>query len=243
MNVNKSISVTLSVALIGSILLTGCDKETLFGKDPVLATASVESEMTTMQESETRPTYKKTIVNHGHSISETERKRPLEIRRSNTVLTNEEQARDYLDNSIKLKNKELSFVLTDTSDDDPGAFMWYQYTVFRNEIEITNAKFFVIAFYDGTICEGKSDIKSCTFADPKDVLSPEDALAKYIETNNDDTSYKFTKIFYNFTGKSKEKCTLQYSYRHEAKFPTDSFTLYLNANTGEFIGITPDAIN
>ena len=85
MNVNKSISVTLSVALIGSILLTGCDKETLFGKDPVLATASVESEMTTMQESETRPTYKKTIVNHGHSISETERKRPLEIRRSNTL--------------------------------------------------------------------------------------------------------------------------------------------------------------
>ena len=238
----KAVRLTLAFAITSSILLTGC---VVAEPDVTEATTTTEETeaTTTTEETEEWTGYSKNIVNHGHSIAETEKKRPYEIRRSSTLITNEEQAAEYMKNSIKFKTKGLKLVLTDTSKDDPGAFLWYQFSAYYNDIRIKNAEFYVITFIDGTICEGKSGIKNCSFANPKDVLSQEDALAKYAEATNDDKEYKFVEMCYVFTGAKKEKCKLQYTYRYDCGRISENCTIFLDAATGDFIGIMPDAID
>ena len=238
----KGVILTLAFAIMGSILLTGCVVAEPDETETAPTTTEETESTTTTAESETWPTYTKNIVNHGHSIAETDKKRPHEIRRSSTVINNQDQAAEYLKNSIKIKTKGLKLVLTDTSEDDPGAFLWYQFTPYYNDIKVKNAEFYVTTFIDGTICEGKSGIKNCSFVNPKDVLSQEDALAKYAEKNNDDKEYRFVEMCYIFTGAKKEKCKLQYTYRYDCGRIEENCTIYLDAATGDFIGITPDAI-
>ncbi len=237
----KGVVITLAFAIMGSVLLTGC---VVAEPDETETTTSEETESTTTsEETGSWTAYSKTIVNHGHSISETVKKRPHEIRRSSTLIKNADQAAEYMKDSISFKTKGLTLVLTGTSEDDPGAFLWYQFTAFYNDIKIKNAEFYVITFIDGTICEGKSDIKTCSFANPKDVLSQEDALHKYAQATLDYKDYKFVEMCYVFSGAKKEKCKLQYTYHYDGENPADNYTIFLDAATGDYIGLVPDELN
>jgi hypothetical protein len=69
-------------------------------------------------------TVNSTKFNHGHSISEAGTDREREIRRSDTVITDDNQALKYLEESITLPSPDLSFSLTETSEKDPGAYTW-----------------------------------------------------------------------------------------------------------------------
>lgn len=236
----KSIVITLASAITAGVLLTGC---VVAEPDETEATtSSEETTSTTTEETPSWTSYSKNIVNHGHSIAETEKKRPHEIRRSSTLIKNEEQAAEYMKESYSFKTKGLKLVLTDTSEDDPGAFLWYQFTSYYNDIKIKNAEFYVITFIDGTICEGKSNIKNCSFVNPKDVLSQEDALSKYAQATYDYKDYKFVEMCYVYNGGKKEKCKLQYSYHYYGESPSKSYTIFLDAATGDFIGMIPDEI-
>ena len=181
--------------------------------------------------------------NHGHSISEASTDRPYEIKRSSDVLTNKDQALEYLENCVELPGQDFKFVLTDTSDNDPGAYMWYEFTVSYKDILIMNSEFTVVTFTDGTICEGRPELFTCTFADPADVIDKDEALKIYAENAKDNRDYKYLEDLYYFSGKGNIECKYVYKFKYDCGNLLKNNTILINAKTGEMVGCWPDAID
>ena len=202
---------------------------------------------TTRGTEETRPTKplstvptetEKGVINHGHSIKDAGDYDNRLIRRTSDVILTEAQALKYLEDSITLQPEGLSFRLTDTSDKDPGAFMWYEFTVFRGNLKVMNSEFRVICFTDGTICEGKSWFTTCAFYD-REILDSKTALEKYRETltYEDKRNYGFAEKCYFFSGRQDERCPVVYIYRYKGG------RLLLDASNGKMIGLYKDMID
>ena len=122
--------------------------------------------------------------------------------------------------------------------------MWYGFYIYKNDICIFNNRFDVVAFTDGTICEGREEVLRCTtFADPADMISPDEALAIYKQTSGDshDLNYTFN-INYQYNRKANA-CILTYMYRHDDSRISENYTLLLDAVTSEMVGYRPDAIS
>lgn len=180
--------------------------------------------------------------NHGYSISERSEKDMREIRRSNDIVHDADEALKYLQESFKYPDKIYTYVLTDTSDDDPSAFMWYKFTVYYENIPVENSDFTVIAFTDGTIVEGRIEFFRCTQADRTNILSSDEALDKYIQESGDTRTYTYMGEHYYFSGVAGENPYI-YVYRYDCGKILENTNLYLNAQTGELIGMRPDAID
>lgn len=235
MRKNECLRVT-AVALAAAALLSGCNANNIESTSSVPArdTAGTTEESVT----ETTGTF-----NHGHSISDASADRPYEIKRSSDVLTNSHKALEYLKNCVELPGEDLEFVLTDTSEDDPGAYMWYEFTLSYKGFLVMNSEFRVITFTDGTICEGRSEVLTCTFADPDDVIDKDEALRIYANEYKDDREYKYIEDLYCFTGKGNTECKFVYKYKYDCGNLFENNTILLNAKTGEMIGCWPDAID
>ena len=179
------------------------------------------------------------VVNHGHSISEVlENPREREIRRSSDVVLTEEEAYKYLIASVTLQNMGLHFELTETSDKDPGAYMWYKFTVYRGDLKVENAEFFVLAFTDGTICEGRADFLQASFYDADDVITPNEAQKIFVKANPQyDVRMRFVEKCYLYSGKYQERCPVVYVYRYSKG------RILVNAKTGDMIGLWKDQID
>ena len=181
--------------------------------------------------------------NHGYSISQASTDRPYEIKRSDDVLTNKDQALEYLNTCVELPGKDFKFVLTDTSENDPGAYMWYEFTLSYKEFIVMNAEFTVITFTDGTVCEGRSPVLTCTFADPTDVIDKDEALKIYDGNYKDDREYKYLEKLYYFSGKGNNECPFVYKFKYDCGNDLENNTILINAKTGEMVGCWPDAID
>lgn len=173
-------------------------------------------------------------INHGHSITERQG-REREISRTDKVFLTEADAYGYLCESLPLQSPDLSFRLTRTSDDDPGAYMWYEFTVFKGEYRVINATFNVVCFTDGTLIEGRKEFTTCTFYEGE-VLKPKEALARYRETKKDERKMRLIETGYLYMGRYQEKCALVYVFRY------DEGKLYIDASNGELIGHRKDWI-
>ena len=180
--------------------------------------------------------------NHGYSISVKSEKGMREIRRSDDIVHDADEALKYLQDSFKYPDKIYTYVLTDTSDDDPGAYMWYKFTVLYENIPVENSDFTVIAFTDGTIVEGRIEFFRCTQADRINLLSKEDALDTYLKNSGDTRNYVYLDEHYYFSGVAGENPYI-YIYRYDCGDILENTTLYLNAQTGEMVGMRPDAID
>ena len=183
-----------------------------------------------------------TTLNNGHSISESG-ERYREIRRSTDVILSEDEALEYLQDSVTLQNDILDFrLLTSTPEDDPYAYQWYRFCVYCNDLRVENATFDVVCFYDGTIVEGRMEILTCNFKHDTNIITPDEALEAYNQSSSNTKSYTYKEMCYFFSGKEREMVPLVYVYRHESKDPTKAYTLLLDAETGEAVGYWPDAI-
>ena len=221
----KLLTVILALTIGAASLITGCAKE--------------ETQNTPFIKGE-----RNGVLNHGYSISETSTDRPYEIKRSDEVIMDQNEALEYLEDCVALPDSDMRFVLSDTSDDDPGAYMWYGFYIYKNGICIYDNMFTVIAFTDGTICEGREEILSCnTFTDPDDMISPDEALDIYMKESGDDRDFGFSfSHIYLYQQKTNE-CVLAYMYRYESNNILESYTLLLDAVTGARVGGWPDAIS
>ncbi len=221
----RLIPVLLVCALGTGLMITGCSKQN-------------ETRGTTVVKGEQNG-----VLNHGHSIKETTDRRPTEIRRSGDVIMDQDEALKYLEDSVTLPDSDMRFVPGETSADDPGAYMWYGFYIYKDDICISNYRFDVIAFTDGTVCEGREEVLNCTsFADPDDTISPDEALAIYKQESGDshDLYYAFNRNYqYN---RKTNACILTYMYRYDNSRPGESYTLLLDAVTGEMVGYRPDEI-
>ena len=228
--IKKSFAALMVCALAAGTLITGCGRQ-----------------KTDRQITESQPVVKgekNGVLNHGHSITETSVERPYEIRRSDDVIMDEYEAKQYLEDTVSLPDKDMRFMMDETSDNDPGAYMWYRFHIYKDNICIMTEDFDVIAFTDGTICEGRTDVLSCkTFADPDDMLSPDDILAAYKKESGDDRDFGYCfNRNYHYLVKNNE-CILTYMYRYDAGHEEENYTLLLDAITGERVGGWPDAIS
>ena len=227
--------------ILGSSVFTGCSKN-IESPSSVTNNTAADTGNTETTETSADITIVDPYFNHGYSISVASTDRPYEIKRSDDVLSNQDQALEYLLNCVELPGQDFKFVLNDTSDNDPGAYMWYEFTLFYKDIEVRNADFTVITFTDGTICEGRTEILTCSFADSDDVISSSEALNIYTEKYQDDRDYKFIESCYFFTGKGNETCAFTYIFRYDCGKFGENETMVLNAKTGERLGCWPDAI-
>ena len=180
--------------------------------------------------------------NHGYSIAVRPEKEPREIRRSDDIVHNADEALKYLQDSFKYPENLYTYVLTDTSDDDPGAYMWYKFTVYYENIPVENSDFKVIAFTDGTIAEGRIEFFRCSQADRTNILSSDEALDKYIQESGDTRTYTYLDEHYYYSGAAGENPYV-YIYRYDCGKILENTNLYLNAQTGELLGMRPDAID
>ena len=221
----KTLAVFMACALVTGSLITGCDRQTTVS-EPI-----VRGE-------------RNGVINHGHSIAETSDQRPYEICRSDDVILDQFEAQKYLEDSVSLPDRDMRFTLDETSDDDPGAYLWYRFHIYKDNVCIITEDFDVIAFTDGTICEGRTDVLTCdTFADPDDMLSPDAALDIYMQETGDDRDFGYCfNRNYHYMQKSNE-CILTYMYYYNAGDPEQNYTLLLDAITGELVGGWPDAIS
>ena len=249
----KLLAVWLSVIMTGS-LVSGCaGKETAH---PPIETSDYNSAIETTDQSIIENVENETwnppivtgdrngVINHGYSIAVIENKLPHELRRSDEVVMDQNEALKFLEDTISLPDSDMRFMMGETSVDDPGAYMWYSFYIYKNNVCIIDEKFDVLAFTDGTICEGRRDVLSCdTFADPADMMTPDEALEKYKQESGDDRDfgYCFNHI-YHYLSKSNE-CVLTYMYRYDCGKMTENYTLLINAITGEKFGGYPDAID
>ena len=235
MRKNECLRVT-AVALAAAALLSGCNANN------IESTSSVPARDTagTTEESVTATTG---TFNHGYSISEASTDRPYEIKRSDDVFTNKDQALEYLKTCVELPGKDFEFVLTDTSENDPGAYMWYEFTLSYKDFIVMNAEFMVITFTDGTICEGRSPVLTCTFADPTDVIDKDEALKIYAGNYKDDREYKYLEKLYYFSGKGNNECPFAYKFKYDCGNDLKNNTILINAKTGDMVGCWPDAID
>ena len=227
----------IAIVLTAAALFSGCN-----AKDTVPSSSLTAGNITGSSEEEHETEITGTF-NHGHSISDASADRPYEIKRSSDVLTNSHKALEYLKNCVELPGEELEFVLTDTSEDDPGAYMWYEFTLSYKGFLVMNGEFRVITFTDGTICEGRSEVLTCTFADPDDVIDKDEALRIYANEYKDDREYKYIEDLYCFTGKGNTECKFVYKYKYDCGNFFKNNTILLNAKTGEMIGCWPDAVD
>lgn len=176
-------------------------------------------------------------INHGHAIPES-RDRERDIRRTSDIILTEAEAYKLLTESITLQNEDLHFELTETSDNDPGAYMWYKFNVYRGDLKVINAEFFVLAFTDGAIVEGRADFTECAFYDTDGILSPKAALDKYREKNPKDTrKLVMVEKAYLYSGVYQERCPVIYVFRYSGG------RLLIDAHTGDMIGHWKDQIN
>ena len=235
MRKNECLRVT-AVALAAAALLSGCNANNIESTSSVPArdTAGTTEESVT----ETTGTF-----NHGYSISEASTGRPYEIKRSDDVLTNKDQALEYLKTCVELPGKDFEFVLTDTSENDPGAYMWYEFTLSYKDFIVMNAEFTVITFTDGTICEGRSQVLTCTFADPTDVIDKDEALKIYAGNYKDEREYEYLEKLYYFSGKGNNVCPFVYKFKYDCGNDLENNTILINAKTGDMVGCWPDAID
>ncbi|MBO4459994.1 MAG: hypothetical protein J5778_04980 [Clostridiales bacterium] len=243
----KQILITISLSIL-SCALFGCtgnikESETTTTEKASEKTSSASIDIDAEGESDaTSISFNILNDNHGHSISETPDERPREIRRSDSVIYNKDQAWGYLVDSVDLPYPDMSFKLVDTSDDDPGAYMWYEFLVCCGGIAVENAEFYVIAFTDGTICEGRSEIVTASFESCENTKDPEEILSIYQKENNDKNEYLYKDMCYLFMGNANEHVKLTYRYRHESMNILEGSTIYLDAKTGERVGYYKDAI-
>lgn len=171
-------------------------------------------------------------INHGHKVPQNRETERL-IRQTSDVILTEADAYKFMTESLKLQDESLHYELTETSDNDPGAFMWYKFTVYKGDFRVDNADFYVICFTDGTLCEGRADFTSCAFYDIKDVIGPRKALEKFLETNKNSMftdKMTCTEICYMYSGRYQERCPIAYVYRYKGG------KVMINAITGELIG-------
>ena len=227
---------SIAVALAAAALLSGCNANNTGSTSS--APARDTTETTEGSVTETTGTF-----NHGYSISQASTDRPYEIKRSDDVLTNKDQALEYLKTCVELPGKDFEFVLTDTSENDPGAYMWYEFTLSYKDFIVMNAEFTVITFTDGTICEGRSPVLTCTFADPTDVIDKDEALKIYAGNYKDDREYKYLEKLYYFSGKGNNECPFVYKFKYDCGNDLENNTILINAKTGDMVGCWPDAID
>lgn len=227
---------SIAVALAAAALFSGCNANNT--ESTSSAPARDTAETTEGSVTETTGTF-----NHGYSISEASTDRPYEIKRSDDVLTNKDQALEYLKTCVELPGKDLEFVLTDTSENDPGAYMWYEFTLSYKDFIVMNAEFTVITFTDGAVCEGRSPVLTCTFADPTDVIDKNEALKIYAGNYKDDREYKYLEKLYYFSGKGNNECPFVYKFKYDCGNDLENNTILINAKTGEMVGCWPDAID
>ena len=226
----------IAVVLAAAALFSGCNANNTAPSSSITTGSTTGS---TTEESTTETTG---IINHGHSISEASSYRNDEIDRSDDVLTNQDEALEYLTDLVELPGPDYKFVLTDTSEDDPGAYMWYEFTVSYKDYLVMNSEFQVITFTDGTLCEGRPSVFTCGFADPDDVISKDEALKIYAEEYRDDRDYEYLDSLYYFSSKGNRDCIFIYKYKYDCGKFDENNTILLNAKTGEMIGCWPDAI-
>ena len=236
---NKKHVKSIAIVLAAAALFSGCNANNTENNTGT----SIPTTTSTAAESAEETTAITGTFNHGHSISESSTDRPYEIKRSDDVLTNKEQALEYLKNCVELPGQDFDFVLTDTSENDPGAYMWYQFNLSYKDIVVMNGEFCVITFTDGTICEGRSPVLTCTFADPADVIDKDEALRIYAENNKDDRDYKYLENLYYFSGKGNIECRYVYKFKYDCGDYFENNTILINAKTGELVGSWPDAID
>lgn len=228
---------SIAIILAAAALLSGCN-----AKDTG-SSSSMTSDNTSGSSEEEQETEITGTFNHGHSITDASTDRPYEIKRSDDVLTNDFMALEYLTDCVELPGEDFEFVLTDTSENDLGAYMWYKFNVSYKGILVMNGEFTVITFTDGTICEGRSQVLTCTFADPDDVIDRDEALRIYANENKDDRDYKYIEDLYCFTGKGNTECKYVYKFKYDCGNLSKNNTILLNAKTGEMVGCWPDAID
>lgn len=221
---NKLITVVLTGLLAITSLACGCSQDA----------TDIQSTVKGM---------KNGVLNHGHSISETSTDRPNELRRTDDVIMDEVEALKYLEDTVTLPDSDMRFFMSETSDNDPGAYMWYGFDIYKDNICITNSRFTVVAFTDGTICEGRLEVLSCAvYADPDDMISPDEALDIYKKGSGDARDFLYC-FDHNYIYRPKtNECILTYTYRYDCGRPLENTTLLLNAMTGEKEGIWTDAV-
>ena len=232
---------SLAAALAAAAILSGCNTD---NTAPSSLTTTVDTTESTIEESTTEESTSKTsgIINHGHSITEDSSYRKNLIDRSDVVLTNQDEALEYLETCVERPGEDFKFVLTDTSENDPGAYMWYEFTVSYKDIFVMNSEFKVITFTDGTLCEGNPSVFACIFADSDDVINTDEALKIYAEEYIDDRDYVYLENIYYFRGKANTECMFLYKYKYDCGKFDENNTILLDAKTGEMVGCWPDAI-
>ena len=183
--------------------------------------------------------------NHGYSISElgTER-RPNEITRSKDVVIHDStEALEYLESCVPSDGTGFTYEITDTSDDDPGAFMWYEISLSYDGEIVENTEFTVLAFNDGTVVEGWPEYLNYTVTDKSNAMSPEDALQTYAAAYGDTRPYVYKTSGYKCVSRKDTVFRYVYTYRYDCGQVLDNITLVLDAETGEMVGFAPDAID
>ena len=182
-------------------------------------------------------------VNHGHSITERTEPDFNEMLRSDEVLYDGDEAYDFLmDNIIYPEREPYTFQLTDSSMNDPGAYLWYDFTPFYNNIPVVGAEFRVITFNDGTILEGYEGFFRIVPDDLTGIKTPEEILEIYNKQSNDANDYRFFDEYYLYQ-KGGLSCPYVYVYRYDCGDVLRNTTLTLDAETGEMLGFRPDAID
>ncbi len=182
-------------------------------------------------------------VNHGHSITERTEPDFNEMLRSDEVLYDGDEAYDFLmDNIVYPEREPYTFQLTDSSVNDPGAYLWYDFTPFYNNIPVVGAEFRVITFNDGTILEGYEGFFRIVPDDLSNIKTPEEILEIYNKQSNDANDYRFFDEYYLYQ-KGGQSCPYVYVYRYDCGDVLRNTTLTLNAETGEMLGCRPDAID
>ena len=233
------------------VLSTGCGNKDadMHGRDitDINTQVSVPVDSTDVSTEEDDPYVsqdeKSPDFNHGHSISEAGDDRFGEINRSYDVIIHDpNEAKAYLLTNVHPRDEKISLKLTDTSDDDPRAYMWYEFTVFYDNIVVEGSEIDVIAFTDGTIVEGNKGVFDCGFADRNNILSSDYILEKYKDQRGDDRDYDYIDEYYYYT-RGIDECPYVYVYRHESRDILDCITLTLDAKNGEMFGYRPDAID
>ena len=182
-------------------------------------------------------------VNHGHSITERTEPDFNEMLRSDEVLYDGDEAYDFLmDNIVYPEREPYTFQLTGSSMNDPGAYLWYDFTPFYNNIPVVGAEFRVITFNDGTILEGYEGFFRIVPDDLSNIKTHDEILEIYNKQSNDARDYRFFDEYYLYK-KGDNSCPYVYVYRYDCGDVLRNTTLTLDAETGERLGFMPDAID
>ena len=147
----------------------------------------------------------------------------------------------YLKDCLGSLDSKIDFVLTDTSENDPGAYMWYEFTPTYDSVMVRGAEFRVIAFTDGSLVEGRTEVFAASFSDRSNLLGTDEALKLFNEQYNDKRKYKYQDEYYIYGGGDSVRYV--YVYRFENGKALENTTLGVDASTGEMVMYRPDAID